>query len=78
MLYFYFTLVFLYFCLHYIYLYHIYYLYKQGCAGTWPPIQSLPAHNFAFSGWAGKALIVNKTFRYLMYLYKFVTCYTGP
>ena len=32
-----------------------YYLYKQGRAGPWPPIQSLPAQQFRFSGWAGKA-----------------------
>ena len=57
------------------FIYIIFIMYKQGRAGTWPPIQSLPAHNFAFSGWAEKALIVNKTFRHLVYLYKFVICY---
>ena len=27
-----------------------YYLYKQGRAGPWPPIQSLPAQQFRFFG----------------------------
>ena len=44
--------------LHFINIIFTYYLYKQGRAGPWQPIQLLG--NFAFSGWAGKALLFLK------------------
>ena len=52
-----------------------YYLYKQGRAGPWQPIQSLPARQFRFFGLGRGSLIVSQTTQHVAYPYKFVICY---